>query len=753
MRLHRLTVTAFGPFGATQQVDFDELSAAGLFLLHGPTGAGKTSVLDAVCYGLYGQVPGARQGSGLSLRSDHADPLTPTEVVLELTVGQRRLEITRRPEQPRPKKRGTGVTREKAQSLLRAYDADSRTWTALSRSHQEIGAEIEQLLGMSRDQFCQVVLLPQGDFARFLRADEPARAKLLGRLFDTSRFAAVEERLAELRRAAEKRVIGGDERLLALAHRMAQAAGRSAELDAHPLPETAAGAPGLADAVLEWAALARADARERRDITASALRRAEAVHETARRAADAESERAELQRRHAEARRRADDLELRRAERTRLHALLERARAADAVAPALDLRTTAAHAHHRAIAAERQARTHLAADPVLDALAHVPAPRPSGADKADESAGRRNGSRGVPPARGAGLSGGADAGGRTAAAGEGPGSPAGAAGQEQHGAPEAGAVDTAGARGVPHARGAAPAGDTAHPEPPAADRSSVGAAARGGSAADASQQEGDRGGAGPLAEAGAERLARVERWVRGELGALAAARRGEDRARAVATEIAELDREARADDEAVEEAAEWLAGWESTRRAHQARIEAAQEAATRAEQLGARIEPAERRLEAARERDRLAELAERAREELLRCRERAACAQESWLDLKDRRLRGIAAELAAGLRPGEPCAVCGGCEHPSPARPGAGHVDRTAEEAALEEYQRAEAGREEAESRSQRLKEALAGAEAGADGGAVEALDRALAELRTAYAEARAAAADGLDARAALDRA
>ncbi|EFL21138.1 putative nuclease sbcCD subunit C [Streptomyces himastatinicus ATCC 53653] len=366
MRLHRLTVTAFGPFGATQHVDFDELSAAGLFLLHGPTGAGKTSVLDAVCYGLYGQVPGARQGSGLSLRSDHADPLTPTEVVLELTVGERRLEITRRPEQPRPKKRGTGVTKEKAQSLLRVYDSDSRTWKALSRSHQEIGAEIEQLLGMSRDQFCQVVLLPQGDFARFLRADEPARAKLLGKLFDTSRFAAVEERLAELRRAAEKRVIGGDERLLALAHRMAQAAGRSAELDAHPLPEAAAGEPGLADGVLEWAALARAGARERRDIAASALRGAEAVHEAARRAADAESERAALQRRHAEARRRADDLELRRAERDRLHTLLDRARSADAVAPALDLRTTVAHAHtgrHR----ERTARTHLTTDPTLEA--------------------------------------------------------------------------------------------------------------------------------------------------------------------------------------------------------------------------------------------------------------------------------------------------------------------------------------------------------------------------------------------------
>ncbi|MGO4429859.1 AAA family ATPase, partial [Streptomyces sp. MCAF7] len=150
-----------------------------------PTGAGKTSVLDAVCYGLYGQVPGARQVSGLSLRSDHADPHTPTEIVLELTVGGRRLEITRRPEQPRPKKRGTGTTREKAQSQLREYLPGAGEWKALSRSHQEIGEEISQLLGMSKEQFCQVVLLPQGDFARFLRADEMARGKLLGKLFDT----------------------------------------------------------------------------------------------------------------------------------------------------------------------------------------------------------------------------------------------------------------------------------------------------------------------------------------------------------------------------------------------------------------------------------------------------------------------------------------------------------------------------------------------------------------------------------------
>ncbi|WP_344098204.1 SMC family ATPase, partial [Streptomyces stramineus] len=239
MRLHRLTVTAFGPFGATQTIDFDELSAGGIFLLHGPTGAGKTSVLDAVCYALYGVVPGSRQGSGLSLRSDHAAPGTLTEVTLDLTVGGRRLEITRRPEQLRPKKRGTGSTREKAYSALRERTG-SGPWEGLSRSHQEIGHEIEELLGMSSGQFCQVVLLPQGDFARFLRAEDTARGKLLGKLFDTGRFAAVEDRLAELRRAAEKQVVQGDERLLALGHRMRQAAADPS------LPEVGTPAPATA---------------------------------------------------------------------------------------------------------------------------------------------------------------------------------------------------------------------------------------------------------------------------------------------------------------------------------------------------------------------------------------------------------------------------------------------------------------------------------------------------------------------------
>lgn len=331
MRLHTLRVTAFGPFGATQEIDFDALSAAGLFLLHGPTGAGKTSVLDAVCYALYGAVPGARQSPGTSLRSDHAPADLPTEVLLDLTVGGRRLEITRRPAQPRPKKRGGGHTTEKAQSWLREYDPEDG-WRALSRSHQEIGEEITQLVGMSREQFCQVVLLPQGEFARFLRADAEARGRLLGRLFDTRRFAAVEDRLAELRRVAEAQVKAGDDQILALAQRIAQAAGPAAR--ECPLPDLQPGDPGLADAVLGWAANARSGAAERHDIAASVLATAERRHAAARIALDAERELAALQQRYAETRHRADAVETGRAACEEARDRLARARKADLVAPA-----------------------------------------------------------------------------------------------------------------------------------------------------------------------------------------------------------------------------------------------------------------------------------------------------------------------------------------------------------------------------------------------------------------------------------
>ncbi|MFI9628039.1 AAA family ATPase [Streptomyces sp. NPDC052042] len=555
MRLHGLTLTAFGPFGGTQHIDFDALSSAGLFLLHGPTGAGKTSVLDAVCYALYGSVPGARQTPGASLRSDHAPADVPTEVTLELTVGGRRLEVARRPAQPRPKKKGDGFTTEKAQSRLREY-APERGWRSLSRSHQEIGEEITRLIGMSRDQFCQVVLLPQGDFARFLRADAEVRGRLLGRLFDTRRFAAVEDRLAELRRTAEAQVRAGDERVLATAQRIAQAAGPAARESA--LPALQPGDPGLADSVLEWAAQARSGARERLDGAASALALAEERQAASRLALDAERERAALRQRYEETRRRAAALESGRPDHDRRHERLARARKADQVAPALDLREDAERAHREAHEARNLA------------CALLPA---------------------------------------------------------------------------------------------------------------------------SLADAGAEQLAGLERTLRQELGGLDAAQRAERRSAEIDDERAGLERQARADDELIQETKGWLADWEATRHELRARIEDAQEAATLAEQLAGRLEPARTRLAAARRRDELAQEVSAAAERLALARERAAGDHEAWLELRERRLRDIAAELASELVDGEHCKVCGSPDHPAPARPTDGHVDRTAEERALDTHRRAEEAR------------------------------------------------------------
>src|SRR4029453_1205284 len=104
MRLHSLQLSAFLAFPGHESVDFDELGEAGLFLLHGRTGAGKTSLLDAVCFAFYGDVPGVRPG-GARLRSDHARPDVPTSVTLEATLRGRRIRVTRSPEQERPKRR------------------------------------------------------------------------------------------------------------------------------------------------------------------------------------------------------------------------------------------------------------------------------------------------------------------------------------------------------------------------------------------------------------------------------------------------------------------------------------------------------------------------------------------------------------------------------------------------------------------------------------------------------------------------
>ncbi|MER5443290.1 SMC family ATPase [Streptomyces sp. NPDC002790] len=699
MRLHTLTITAFGPFGATQKVDFDDLSAAGLFLLHGPTGAGKTSVLDAVCYALYGSVPGARQGGGgqgQNLRSDHAEAGVRTEVTLDLTVAGRRLEITRQPPHLRPKKRGTGFTTEKAQSWLREYDAVAAKWKDLSRSHQEIGEEITQLLGMSKDQFCQVVLLPQGDFARFLRADAEARGKLLGRLFDTHRFAAVEQRLAEDRKGAQKQVAAGDAELLADAHRMQQAAGDVVELE--PV-DAAPGDPGIADSVLAWAATARSTAREHFTHTHLALDAAESARIAAQRELSEATETDRLQLRHARAREREAALEERAGEHQALQDRMDRARKAATVEPALALREESEAAHREALTEDRRARGELRAV------------WPGSVRRADA---------GVDSAYGAG---GAHADGRAAGADE------------------------------------VAAEDGLHPTPtdPEAHGGSAAAGAPGASGLDGTGSVFGTGAEQMYADAGVpvspEALVEAARRVAQELGGLDAARRGERRLAGLTRERAELDREERADTELLADTEGWLDGWDARRADLQARVDEAQEAATRAEHLAGQLEPARKQARAAVERDRLTGRAEAADTEALRAREQAATAHEHWLGLKEQRLRDVAAELAEALVDGEPCTVCGASEHPAPMRKSEGHVDRAAEESALAAYRTADGHRTRAERALGDVREELAAAKAAAGDGLAAQLAEEARELTARHAETHALAATAHPARETLARA
>lgn len=202
MRVHRLEVTAFGPFAGTELIDFDELNAAGFFLLTGPTGAGKTSVLDAICFGLYGAVPGVRNNAR-DLKSHHADPRVPPVVEVEVTLRDRRFRIRRTPGWRRPSSRAKSGYVDENASVTAAELVDG-SWVPRGNRLDEVGLLVTRTLGMTKEQFCQVVMLPQGQFETFLRSGAKERHDVLEALFQTGRFLRIEQWLSEHKRRAEQ---------------------------------------------------------------------------------------------------------------------------------------------------------------------------------------------------------------------------------------------------------------------------------------------------------------------------------------------------------------------------------------------------------------------------------------------------------------------------------------------------------------------------------------------------------------------
>lgn len=323
MRFHRLTVTAFGPYAGTEVIDFDSLNEAGIFLMTGKTGAGKTSLLDAVCFALYGVVPGERGVK--TLRSHHAAPDARPEVVLEVTLGERRLRIHRTPEWWRPKKRGDGTTREQAGAkLFDLTDGDERL---VSHRIPEVGHELSTLLGMSSEQFMQVVLLPQGKFQTFLRATTDERQLVLQRLFATERFSRIEDWMHGQARDLRERSAAGERRV---SHLLSALSNRSTTSLPEALSELARAAPTtLSSEALAWAEQVVATAQV---CAESAAARSEGATQAL---ADLETRLARAERESGILRRRDD------ARRT-LTALEERADELDAARDRLDAHRRAA---------------------------------------------------------------------------------------------------------------------------------------------------------------------------------------------------------------------------------------------------------------------------------------------------------------------------------------------------------------------------------------------------------------------------
>ncbi|MFI6568250.1 AAA family ATPase [Nocardia fluminea] len=624
MRLHRLELTAFGPFAETTVVDFDALGADGLFLLHGHTGAGKTTVLDAIAFALYGKVPGAR-GESKRLHSDHADPQTPPSVVLEATLGGRLLRLTRSPEFERPKKNGTGTRLLQPQATLTWLDGSGENLSRIT----DIGDEVLRLLGMSADQFFQVVLLPQGDFARFLRAENEDREKLLEKLFDTQRFGTAEKWLADRRRAAEGELATRQQGIDRLITKVGMAAGYGG-----------AESIGIQDSVTwsqELLAAARTTLAEA--TTNAELRRKESAE--ARTEAEEQRRVSELHTRMAAARTELAAYTASAPRRAELELELHRAQLAEPVVHAIDEARSAVRDLRRSEGATRGAAADLAerlsAPEATDiagvGLLSVVMDGPIGGDR--DAIGAHGGDRDSPdqPAGGDGL-----------------GTRVGRKDHASDGAP----------RRVPSHEGSE------------AGRRSV--------QAGAVDVEGDLDAA-------------ISQW-NALLGVLGEVRADAVIARRLADDLVVHERESDQLTRRASELAQRRVELPAAIGAVQEQLREATDAAAALPGLRNELakwqDSAAAAVEIARRRPAL----DTARGEHDTAWRAHLEAKERVLDLRTRRLAGMAAELAGALTEGAPCTVCGSAEHPRPAQPTDDAVSKDAEDAAQAAEQVAEAARD-----------------------------------------------------------
>ena len=187
-----LTIEAFGPYRDSVTLDFNELQNHSMFLISGPTGAGKTSILDAMVYALYGEPSGEVRKTD-AIRSDFAEPQRMTRVDFSFAIGETQYRVERLPKQLVAKKRGTGMREQNASATV--YEMKDGEWTVIATSAAAIRDTIQRIIGFRKDQFLQVVLLPQGEFRKLLVASTSEREELLHTLFRTELYRRLQDAL------------------------------------------------------------------------------------------------------------------------------------------------------------------------------------------------------------------------------------------------------------------------------------------------------------------------------------------------------------------------------------------------------------------------------------------------------------------------------------------------------------------------------------------------------------------------------
>ncbi|WP_150306625.1 AAA family ATPase [Planctomonas psychrotolerans] len=219
MKILRLDLAGFGPYKNEQHVDFERFDEDGIFLIMGRTGAGKSSILDAICYALYGRVP-RYDGTAQSLRSDHCALDDPTFVQLEFRVNGTDYRVRRSPEYDRPKRRGSGTTKEAA--TVELFVLEGAGWRGVAAREVDVAHHLDDIVGLTKDQFLQVILLAQNRFQKFLRSNNDERQAVLRTLFGTRRFEQVETALADRRKTLEAELAESRAQATSLASRAAE---------------------------------------------------------------------------------------------------------------------------------------------------------------------------------------------------------------------------------------------------------------------------------------------------------------------------------------------------------------------------------------------------------------------------------------------------------------------------------------------------------------------------------------------------